>query len=430
VTHRARQAAATFDYAIGQLDAALRGDARSAMLDEALDAGGLDAALTHFRKAMRSHAFPAGSGAVNLRQIVDTLDARTRREGMHVLQGWDFVAHRFPKDIAPVLLLDYCARLGVPPHRERAALAVLLDQYFLALLSLLTVRAWDQGDPNDNLDRVTAALNALQGPNGCGHQFVADAETLLMLAVSYYHPEEQGYDLLVQRAAELDAPHQLRFARSCAALLGGHLRWGLRFMYQRDVGRMRADNVADYPLLIFAVRTLAGAYDRLHGAGVVGTEHDAIVEALLSGLSADPWAFVDSVPTALSGHPEWHAGIRRLLARHRGALLSEFELHQPSPRTFSPLGFACNFPTNATVAMAALAVQGDDVHPPLNALFAREPDSAPPERSALRLAQRLMAFAASDPARLGAGGAPLLVYDPFDGVHCYNTTIRTLTAAP
>jgi len=429
VPQRARQAGVTFDEAIGQLDAALRDDARGAMLDAALDAGGLDAALAHVRKAMRSHVFPAASGALSLRRTVDTLDARTRREGMHVLQGWDFVAHRFPKDIAPVLLLDYCAQLGIPAHRERAAVAILLDQYFLALLSLLAVRAWDEGDANDNLDRVTAALSALQGPHGCGHQFVSDAETLLILAVSYYHPEEQGYDLLVQRAEVLDAPHQLRFARACAALLGGHLRWGLRFMYQRDVGRMRADNVADYPLLMFAIRTLLGAYDRLLDADTAGIERDAVVEALLSGLSADPWAFVDSAPKALLGHPDWHADIRRVLARHRSALLSEFEPHQPSPKAFSPLAFACNFPTNATVAMAAIAVQGVDVHPPLNALFAREPASTPPERSAQRLAQRLMEFAASDPARLGAGGAPLLVYDPFDGAHCYNTTIRTLSAS-
>src|SRR5688572_13615997 len=116
---------------------------RVEILDAAMSTGDLDAALVRLRKAMRSHAFPTASGAVNLRRTVDTLDTRTRREGMHVLQGWDFVAHRFPKDIAPVLLLDYCAQLGIPEPRQRAALAILLDQYFLALLSLLAVRAWD-----------------------------------------------------------------------------------------------------------------------------------------------------------------------------------------------------------------------------------------------------------------------------------------------
>jgi hypothetical protein len=418
----------TFADAMGRLESALLGDTRSGMLDAAMATGDPGAPLAHLRKAMHSHTFPTASGAIALRRMVDSLDARTQREGMHVLQGWDFVAHRFAKDSAPVLLLDYCATLGIPANRERAALAVLLDQYFLALLSLMAVRAWDEGDANDNLDRVSAALTALQGPGGSGHQFVVGAETLLMLAVSYYHPEEQGYGLLVQRAAALGAPHQQRFARSCATLLGAHLRWGLRFMYQRDIGRMRADNVADYPLLTFAIRTLAVAYDEMTDRAVVGAERDAVVEALLAGLSADPWAFADKLPAELSGNPDWHADARRLLSRHRGALLAEFASHQASPRRYSPLGFACNFPTNATVAMATLAVQGE-AHPPLNALFTREPDSLPPEQSAGRLAERLMQFAASDPTRLGAGGVPLLVYDPFDGAHCYNTTIRTLSSA-
>ena len=136
----ARQAKVSFGDALGQLEAVLHGEARVEMLDAAMSTGVSDASLACLRKAMRSHAFPAASGAVSLRRTVDTLDARTRREGMHVLQGWDFVAHRFPKDIAPVLLLDYCAQLGIPAHRERSALAILLDQYFLALLSLVALR--------------------------------------------------------------------------------------------------------------------------------------------------------------------------------------------------------------------------------------------------------------------------------------------------
>ena len=408
-----------FGDALAQLETALDSGLRAEIVDIAQRAGGLDAALAHLRKAMRSHTFPTASGAVSLRRIVDTLDARTRREGMHVLQGWDFVAHRFPDDIAPVLLLDYCARLGIPPARERAALAILLDQYFLALLSLVAVRAWDEGDANANLEGITGALDVLQGSMGSGHQQVADAETLLMLAVSYYHPDEQGYDLLVQRVAELDAVHQLRFARAAAAILGGHLRWGLRFMYQRDVGRMREDNVADYPLLLFALLTLGRA--RASGSD------ESVTEALLSGLSSDPWAFVGDVPAALSSHARWHTELRSLLEQDRGALTTAFEPYQPSPRAFSPLSFSYNFPTNAAVAMVALAVHDGEGQPPLNALFSRERDGSEVEGPTHRLARRLMEFAASDPARLGARGTPLLVYDPFHGAHCFNATLRTLS---
>ena len=387
----------------------LRGDARRLALEQL---PGTDA----LRKALKSHTFPAPSGTISLRRIVDTLDARTRREGMHVLQSWDFVAHRFPSDIAPVLLLDYSARMGIPPEREQAARAILLDQYFLALLSLLAVRAWDEGDPNANLDRVASALNDLQGPAGGGHSFVADAETLLMLAVSYYHPEEQGYDLLVERVSALDAAHQLRFARACAALLGGHLRWGLRFMYERDVGRMRDDNVADYPLLAFAVLTLSRA-----GADDLA----ATAESLLDGLSADPWAFTGKVPHALKARAAWHGEVRDRLAADREALLAGFAQFQPTTNAFSPLAFSCNFPSNTTVAMALLAVHDAIPRLPLNALFTREPADAT-DHSVLRLAATLMQFAAGDTARLGARGTPLIVYDPYDGAHCYNATVRTL----
>ena len=37
-------------------------------------------------------------------------------------------------------------------------LAMLLDHYFLCVLSLFTVRAWDEGDASENLERVTRML--------------------------------------------------------------------------------------------------------------------------------------------------------------------------------------------------------------------------------------------------------------------------------
>jgi hypothetical protein len=401
-----------FAEAIARLQDALGSDARARILD-GLSIDGL-------RKAMRSHTFHAGAEKVELRRAVDSLDARARREGMHVLQGWDFVAHEFPKDIAPVLLLDYCVRIGIPGERERPALAILLDQYFLALLSLLAVRAWDEGDADANLDRVTDALNALHGPDGSGRPFVADAETLLMLAVAYYHPEERGYDVLVDRVSSLDDAHQLRFARSCAALLGGHLRWGLRFMYERDVGRMRDDNAADYPLLAFAMVTLARAYDR------AGTEdRRTITESLLDAMSADPWAFTGKVPHALEQRQDWHREVHDWLVRQREALLQELPAYQPSTNAFSPLAFSCNFPSNTTVAMAVLAVHDAIPRLPLNALFSREPAGVA-DHETLRLAATLMQFAVGDRGRLGTRGTPLIVYDPYDGAHCYNAVMRTL----
>jgi hypothetical protein len=383
---------------------ALVGGARRDIVDHALS-GEAGSAFERLRSAMREHRFPVASGALALRRIVDTFDAKSRREGLHVVQPWDFQAYHFTKEIAPVMLLDYCARLPKRSADERSTIAILLDQYFLTVLSLLAVRAWDDGDPNGNLDRVSALVRAVQGPDGSGHAFVDDAESLLFLAVSYYHPNEDSYGLLLEKVRGLDEKHRVRVAAPCAAMLGSHLRWGLRFMYQRDAGLMRDDNIVDYPWLLFAVDTLARA-----GA----------TEAFLDGLSADPWAFTGDLPAALSGDAAQHAGLRAWLRERCAGLLDEIAIHQPSPKAYSPLSYACNFPLNASVAKVAIVLEDGRPYPSLNALFARGASGAG------ELAERLMQYSASDPMRLGAGGAPLIVYDPADGAHAYNAVVRTL----
>ncbi len=369
---------------------------------------------------MRTHAFPTARETISLRSVVDSLDARTRKEGLHVLQGWDFVAHRFPDDIAPVLLLDFCERNGALERFTRESLAILLDQYFLAVLQLFAVRVWDEGDANVNLDRISAMLADLQGENGCGHRFIDDAESLLMLAVSYYHPEEPAYDRVLAKVRTLDESHRLRFALPCASIMASHLRWGLRFMYRRDVGVMRNDNVVDYPWLQFALLTLMRAYV----AGPAGEAPAAaararIVEALMDGLSADPWAFAGQAPAFLAPVQTEHDELRSLLSGHRNALLEEFERQRPTAKNYSPLAFSCNFLSNASVAMLVLAVGGAK-HPSMNALLSRAGGDA-----ANNFARALMEYSAT-PERLGHGGAPLIVLDPYEGISCFNTLVRTL----
>jgi hypothetical protein len=394
----------TFDDACAQIDSALNGSTRRAIVDHALR-GKSGTPFEQLRAAMRTNTFETASEPLVLRRIVDSFDAKSRREGLHVVQGWDFQNLRFTTDNAPSLLVDYTSRLS-RNLEDRASLAILLDQYFLMLLSLLAVRAWDDGDPNRNLERVSALIRAVQGKDGSGRAFVDDAETLLFLAVSYYHPNEDSYGRLLERVRRLDDAHRMRIAVPCAAMLGSHLRWGLRFMYGRDVGRMRDDNLVDYPWLLFSAVELlrAGAF-----------------EPLLDALSADPWAFTGDVPTALVVDAQQHAAFRLRLGDRGEGLLKEFEKLQPAPRTYSPLSYACNFPSNAMVATVAVSLEDGTMFPSLNSLFARKGGDA-----ALGLAERLMKYSASDPGRLGAGGAPLIVYDPADGAHAYNAVIRTV----
>lgn len=416
----------TFNESCEHLEAALRDSTRGEIVDALRADGAMPDALARLRAAMRAHAFPAARGSQSFRRVVGALDARSRGEGLHVLEGWDYRAHRFPDDIVPVLLLDYCTRAGIPEGRERAALAILLDQYFLSLLALLAVRAWDEGDPNVNLDRVSALVRDLQGPEGAGLRVVDDAETLVMLAIAYYNPEEASFPLLLGKVGALDDAHRIRVALPCAAIMGSHLRWGLRFMYRRDVGAMRDDNVVDYPWLLFAVLTLLRAYDRMHERGTAGAARDDVVEGLLNGLSPDPWAFTGATPACLRDCRADHEEARALLARHRAHLGAEFERQRPSPSAYSPLGLGCNFLSNAVVAAVAVAL-GEPragAQPSLNALFTREHEGVAPDAAAAAFARRLMAFSSAEPERLGAGGAPLIVYDPYDAVHGYNSVMR------
>jgi hypothetical protein len=422
---RTAQYATSLAEARAVLDQALAGQARADIIATALDGASFAQALARIRAGMVAHAFPTGGRTVSLRRVVTELDRRTRAEGFQVLQGWDPIAHRFADDAIPVLMLDYCARNGISAHTQEEALGVLLDYYFLAVLSLITVRAWDDGDAGDTLDAVTRMLRALQGPRGSGRRFVDDAETLLLLAISHYHPEESAYDVLVRKVWSLGEPHRLRVACAGAAILGSHLRWGFQCMYRRDVGVMREDNIVDYPWLLFSMVTLMREYDRLHTAGETGACRDLVVDRLLNGLTPDPWAFSGKAPRALVPHQAEHDAFREIFAGHREQLLSEFRSHEPTTKSYSPIAFQFNFLPNTVTALVSTTLGDGAPNLPLNALLTR--GSAPvdaEESSPEALARRLMQFSAAMPDRLGSRGSRLVLYDPHDGLRSFNAALR------
>lgn len=422
---------ASSDEAIDHLRDTLRGESRREIVRAITSGRDTSAAFAELRRCMRSHRWPGQADAHWLQRVVEGLDARTRREGLHVLHGWDFRSQRRPEDIVPILLTDYVERLGVPDEGLERAVAILVDQYFLAVLMLPTVRAWDGGDPNARLDAITGLLADLNGPRGGGLAMVRDAESLLLLAVAYYHPEEGAYDHQLAQVRTVDGAHALRFAYPCAAIMGTHLRWGLRFMYRSDVGTMRADNAVDYPWSLFALATLMGEYERLQATGATRSDRLRCVHALMQGLSADPWAFDGKLPAFLTSHAVEHETLRRGLDRHREALIADAEAAAPSAGAYSPLGFSCNFLSNAVVASVMTAISSGRPTPSLNALLA--PDAAladgPPganQAGVEALAERLMAFATGAPERLAARGAPIVSYDRRDGAHYHNIVMRCL----
>jgi len=416
-----------FDRACALVALALAGDARRAIVAEAARAPDLGKALWRLRDGMRAHAWRAGDRPINLDRAVKRFDSATRQEGFHVLHDWDGKAELVNPDIIPVDVLHYVAdkRAGEPP--DAGALAVLLDYYFFHILQLLSLRAWDEGDPNQNLDRLTALVGELQGPNGSGQRFADDAETLVLVATSHYERHEHGYTILLDRVRTLDRAHRTRIAVTHAQSMGSHLRFGFEAAYGRDTITMRKDNVADYPWLCWAIATVMEEYARMHAAGEQGLARETVVEAMLNGLASDARAFVGDSPLYVPSHEQERVGFRTRFLERRADLLAEFEPHRPSPDRYSPLGFFFNFSHNVLKGLVIdVLLRGIRWDLSFNDLLTGLPRDETRSELKIDLAGTLMAYARSAPDRIRGRLMPVVVYDAWQGREAFSVTMRKL----
>lgn len=425
---------------------------------------------------MRAHVFRGRFSPLVLDGFVRDFDLRTREQGFHVLHSWNHLEHHFTRENTPVLMLDRFAEEWSAARATPRVQALLLDHYFFYVLAVMAMRAWDEGDPNRNLDRITGLLRHLQGPHGSGHQFVARAETLLLMAISHFHPDESAYPRLLEKIRTLDRAHRVHFALAEAAILGSHLRWGFAVLYRRDLGRMRTDNVGDYPWLLFSVATLMEEYVRLRDEEAGDDLRTRVLEGLIDGLTPDPWAFTGAPPESLRPYEAEHAGFRDAFAEHRDDLLEEFERLRPGREAYSPLSFHCNFPHNAIMAKVSIQLADENApNLPMDAMFTRagawrpggsgaasddpaeargsgrpratgdeaagrsgasqgsdvDPRRAEPAAFASAnhpeaLARYLMAYSGASPERLGRRGARLIIYDPNVGLRYYKMALQAL----
>lgn len=387
-----------FERACALLESALVGGAREALLDAIGARRGGASGVRRLSAALDANLRPAGADSVALADCIREYDARTRDEGFHVLHDWDGKADRFNAQTIPVDVAEFIVRQG---GGADAAPALLLDYYYFNVLGLLSLRVWDEGDPDRNLNRLDALLAQLQGAGGSGHRFADRAATLLLIATAHYEPDERGYALLLEKVGTLGTHQRLAVAVDHAAAIGAHLRFGFEATYGRDTGSMRDDNVADYPWLRFALSTLLDAY----------TPGDAtIAEALVNGLCPDPRAFLQAF------------GER--FAAHRTELLETFERFRPDERTYSPLGFFFNFSHNVVKGTLIDALlRGDPWRVSLNDLLTSQPRD-PDER--IELATTLMAYARHSPDRIRGRLMPVIVYDPRTGRRAFGYAMRVL----
>lgn len=416
---------------IDELERLLSGDARAAIVEQTTRRGHARDWITRLRSQMASHVLRGDDDVYDLAGRVRSLDARTWDDGFRVLHAWNHQTHQFTDEIVPVLMIDFLERVEAPAlsgddEAGRTTVSILLDYYLLHLLALCAMRAWDTPDPTATLEKLTELVDRLQGPGGSGHNFVADAETLVIYALSQFHPEEQAYDRVIDRIRMLETDHQVDFARVSAAVLSAHLRWGFWLMYDRDVVKMRRDNVGDYPWLLNSVLTLARAFSASLQAGDTPEQRGRITQSLLQGLAADPWAFTGSPPPSLSEYHEEYEELVGLLTTHLEVVLSELEMQKPEKASYAPLALHFNFPHNTLVAIVTLALlEGRPQALSLNALFEPEFDTGV-EETQEGLARTLMAFSRGSPDRLGYRGAMLVAYDPLSGLRSFSMTTKTL----
>lgn len=419
----------TFEHACNLVGGALRGTVRRDFVTDAAQAKTLGAALLRLRDSMRANEFKAGSHQIFLDRMITAYDGRTRGEGFHILHDWDGVSQQVNPDIIPVDVLHFLIEQRGSDPASPVELAILLDYYFMHVIALLTLRVWDEGDPDANLDRLNDVLRELQGPGGSGQQFAADAETLMLIGTSHYELEEWGYGKLLAKVRTLNEAHQVRIGLGHASSMGCHLRFGFEAQCGRDTVALRDDNVADYPWLCFALAAVMREYDRMAAAGVENRARAVVEEALLNGLTPDARAFVGVPPASLSESEGDRLQFLELFTKHKAALLAAFERHRPTESAYSPLSFFFNFSHNVvkgTVVDALVWGEAWDVS--MNDLLTGVPRAELDAGSQQLLATTLMGYARSNPDRIRGRLMPVIVYDPQSGRRAYTVAMEKLNS--
>ena len=420
--------ATSFDTACSQVEAALTG--RSVILASLAGPGPFSRSLHRLRDCMRTHTWPAAPRPVRLDRLVDAYDQQARAFGFHLIHDWDGKADRVNENSIPVDVVNYLVDRRGADAPDAIALAILVDYYFLYVLTLLSLAVWDDGDVEANLDRLDDLVLELQGPAGSGQRFINGAAGLYLLVGSHFEPNDHGYDALLERMQAIGGVHRVNVAIGHASALGGHLRFGYEVTYAKSYQQMRDDNGVDYRWLLFSMTTLMREHARLEEAGIRGPDRDRVVEAILNGLTPDPTAIAGDglLPSLAAQAPERDEFVR-LFGAHRASLAAELDRFRPRDRAFSALSFFFNFSQNVLKgAVVDALLWGSPWVVSLDDLLTGLPADDPRGPAKEKLARILMSYARSNPDSIRGQPAPAIVYDPPTGRRTFDTMRRLFDA--
>ena len=261
-----------------------------------------------------------------------------------------------------IRLLDYYIESPSRFRSIKETIPILYDAYVFQLIMLLSLRIWDEGNPDDNIQTIQSLLDELQaGPGNSGKQFVRHAPDLLTLATSLNNYADIGiYRDLIDKTKRFKVKeHRLRFSLANAKGTGSHLRSVIATLYlappleinketwkaffAKEEGKIhRTQNEIDYEIIVSALNNLFSRYEELLSGKVNNEERFEIAEAILDGLSADPEYFIDS-PEMLRKfvHPSAQPAVdefKTYLRKNVGSLLKDLKGFDPKRYQYSPLG--------------------------------------------------------------------------------------------
>ena len=165
-----------------------------------------------------------GGAQLTLARAVRDYDRRTRTRISRPTTGTGW------RHVNPTRSRWTCSRSSSASAARRPSTvvpSVLIDYYFMHVLSLLTLRAWDEGRRRRQPRPPRRPAGAAAGPAGSGQQFARDAATLLLIATAHYEREGGGVHLLLARCG--------RWRRGT----GRRSRWGMARRWGVPAVRLR-----------------------------------------------------------------------------------------------------------------------------------------------------------------------------------------------